>query len=182
MARSRKQNKDKLSTDQVTTKRWLRKIITQAIQLWAPALKLDSFVDQISFYIADGDDPMMDALAGAEILVDSTTRTAMIKIKNNVVAKFASEYAGEYSPTDIVEMTVIHELSHILTHPISKWAHSTIETMRNNKALENLFSEQEEIIVEHLARLFFAMKSNIEAGKFKGKIIYLTKDPDVKEG
>lgn len=161
----------------VTTKRWLRKIITQAIQRWAPILKLDSFVDEISFYITDANDPLMDGVAGAEILIDSSTRTATMKIKRNVVAKFTGEYAGNFIPADIVEMTVIHELAHILTHAISRWAYSTIETMRNNKALEKLLTEQEEIIVEHLARVFFAQKDNVQSNKFKGKIVYLINDP-----
>ena len=102
-----------------------------------------------------------------------------MKIKRTVAHKFAGEYHGEYSPTDIVEMAIIHELCHVITHPMSQWVHNTITSMRIYTALEKHFIEQEEISVEHLARILFGMKDFIEPSKkFAGKIVYLTKDPD----
>lgn len=161
----------------VVTKRWLRSILKQAISYWASILKLESIVDEITFYIAEDEDPLMDAEAGAEVLVASSTRTATIKFKRGLVRKFAGEYQGQFTPENIVEMTVLHELCHIITHPMSKWTHSTIEAMRNKGVLETHFTELEEAAVEHLTRVFFNMKETVPSAKFKGKIGYLIVDP-----
>jgi len=167
----------------VATKLWLRGVIKEALKFWAPILKLEAFVDEITFYITEDDDSKLNNEDGACVCISSSTRTATIKLKRTVVKKFAGEYhKTSLSPADIVEMTVIHELCHILTHPMSQWAHNTIEPMRNSKVLEKNFDEQEEISVEHMARMLFALRDHIKPQKkFKGKIVYLTKDPDEDE-
>ena len=187
MAQRRKRKKCKKVPDfddsQIMTKRWLRHIIREALKFWAPILKLSAYVDEIAFYITEANDSNLNSEDGACITISSSTRTATIKIKRTAVKKFAGEYRKtHYSPADVVEMTVIHELCHILTHPMSQWAHNTMESMRSGKVLEKNFEEQEEISVEHMTRALFALKDYIEPQKkFKGKIVYLTKDPDEDE-
>jgi hypothetical protein len=150
-----------------------------AVRWWAPILNLESFVDQISIYIAESNDKEMDKDDGAQCLIESSRRTADIRIKRNVVEIFKADYPhNKYSAEEIVEMTVIHELVHIFTHPMSEWAHSTIGSLRNVKVLESLFAKEEEVCVEHLTRVLFGLKEDIKVpGKYKGKIVYLTKDP-----
>lgn len=188
MAQKRKRKRKRktaagFSDPAITTKRWLKGIIKHSIQFWAPILKLNSFVDEIAFYITESNDSNMDADDGAEIIISSSTRTATMKIKRNVAKKFAGEYHNSpYTPADVVEMTIIHELCHILTHPMSQWVHNTIEPMRSGSLLAKNFTEQEEISVEHTARVLFALRDYIESyKKFKGKIVYLTKDPDTED-
>jgi len=175
--KSRRRLASDVNDPRVVTKRWLRSVLKQAITYWASVMKLESIVDEITFYITEDDDPGMDIDAGAEVLVASSTRTATIKFKRGVVRKFAGEYQGQFSPENVAEMTVLHELCHIITHPMSKWTHSTIESMRNKGALEKHFVELEEAAVEHLTRVFFSMKESIPSAKFKGKVGYLIKDP-----
>jgi len=163
---------------EINTKRWLRKVIQQTLQFWASIMNLEAFVDQIKFYIAEEGDPEMGAKDGAEILVDSSTRTATIKVKRSVVHLFQGEYAGPYTPSDIVELTIVHELSHILVAPIGQFAQNTVDGMKNRSSLEKLLSREEEMVVEHLARVWNSIKGQIKpTRKFKGKIIYLIKDP-----
>lgn len=187
MARSKRKKKRKGTTTHddpiVSTKRWLRSHIMDAVRWWAPLLNLGSFVDQISIYIAEINDKEMNKDDGAQVGVDSSRRTADIRIKRSCVELFAADYPhNKYSAEEIVEMTVLHELIHIFTHPMSEWAHSTISNMRNVKVLESLFGKEEEVCVEHLARVLFALKDSIkDPGKYKGKIIYLSKDPWVKK-
>jgi hypothetical protein len=141
-------------------------------------MNLEAFVDQIKFYITEDDDPEMAPNDGAEILVDSSTRTATMKVKRTVVQKFQGEYAGPHTPFDIVEMTIVHELSHILVAPVGQFAQNTVDGMKNKSSLEKLLSREEEMVVEHLARVWSSIKSQVKpTRKFKGKIIYLTKDP-----
>jgi len=166
----------------ITTKRWLRKVIQQTLQFWAPIMGLEVYVDQIRFYITEEEDPEMEPKDGAEILVDTSTRTATMKIKRSVVQKFQGEYAGPHTPRDIVESVIVHELSHILTAPMGQWAQSTIDSMKNKAVLESLLSKEEEVVVEHLARVWCSIKSQLTpTRKFKGKIIYLTEDPFKEE-
>jgi hypothetical protein len=99
-----------------------------------------------------------------------------------VVQKFQGEYAGPYTPQDVVELTIAHELSHILVASMGQCMQNTIETMRNKAALERHLSTSEEIVVEHLARVWNSIKGQLTpTRKFKGKIVYLTKDPFVEE-
>lgn len=186
MAQRRRRTKTKVTIDlndpEIKTKRWLKGVIRETLLFWAPTMSLDSFVNQIYFYITENSDEKMDRDDGAEIYVDSTTRTATIRIKKGVVHKFAGEYHGDFTARDIVEMTIIHELCHVLVHPMSKWTHSTIESMASRGALVKHFIDEEEVSVEHMARVFFSLKKILKKGrkgspKFKGKIIYLTKDP-----
>jgi len=179
MARRHKSNEAVTYGDpEINTKRWLRKVIQQTLQFWAPIMNLEAFVDQIKFYITEDDDPEMGINDGAEILVDSSVRTAIMKVKRSVVQKFQGEYAGPHTPADVVELTIVHELSHILVAPIGQWAQNTIEGMKNKASLERLLSKEEEVVVEHLARVWNSIKGQVKpARKFKGKIIYLTKDP-----
>lgn len=187
MARSKKKKKRRGTTTHddpvVTTKRWLRAHIMDAVRWWTPILNLSSFVDQISVYIAEVNDKEMGKEDGAQVCVESSRRTADIRIKRNCVELFAADYPpNKYSAEEIVEMTVLHELIHIFTHPMSEWAHSTIGNLRNVKVLESLFAKEEEVCVEHLARVLFGLRDYIkDPGKYKGKIVYLTKDPWVKE-
>jgi hypothetical protein len=163
---------------EITTKRWLRRVIQQALRFWAPIMNLEAYVDQIKFYIAEEDDSEMAPKDGAEILVDSSTRTATLKIKRSVVQKFQGEYAGPYTPQDVVESVIVHELSHILTAPISQWAQTTIDALHNKAVLEQHLTKEEEVIVEHLARIWSSIKTQVSSTrKFRGKIVYLTKDP-----
>lgn len=166
---------------EVSSKRWLRRVIQQSIHFWAPIMNLEAFVDQIKFFITEEDDPQMGPNDGAEILVDSSTRTATMKIKRSVVQKFQGEYVGPYTPKDVVELTIVHELSHILVAPMGQYTQDTIECMKNKAALERHFSVQEEKVVEHLARIWSSIKEQVRPTKrFKGKIVYLTKDPFVE--
>lgn len=180
MANKKKKEATVVDYDQklVTSKRWLRKHITEAIHFWATILHLDSFVGQISVFVAEATDKEMDKDDGAQILIDSSRRTADIRIKRNAVELFHGDYLdGEYEPEDVIEMTVIHELCHILTHPMSEWAHNTIDSLRNRGALSNLFTKEEEVSVEHLARILFSLRDYLEPErKFNGTIVYLTKD------
>lgn len=163
----------------VTSKRWLRKHIMEALNFWAAVLHLDSFVNQISILVVEANDKEMEKDNGAEISIDSSRRSADIRIKRNAVDLFHGDYLdGEYEPEDVIEMTVIHELCHILTHPMSEWAHNTIDSLRNRGALSNLFTKEEEVAVEHLTRVLFSLRDYLEPEKrFKGTIRYLTKDP-----
>lgn len=167
------------SDPKIQTKRWLRKVIMGAVQTWAPIFRLESLVDTISVFIGEPNDKGIGKNAGACITVDSTRRTADIRVKRNVVSEMQGEYCDtEYTPEDVVEMTIMHELLHIVMNPMSQWAYSTIEGMRNRSILENLFSQQEEVCVEHLTRVFQKIKQDIPVmGKFKGNIKYLSKDP-----
>jgi len=167
---------------EITTKRWLRKVIQQAINFWAPIMNLEAYVDQIKFYITEEGDPGMEPNDGAEVLVASSVRTATMKIKRSIVQKFQGEYAGPYTPLDIVENVIVHELSHILTAPMGQWVQTTIESMKNKSALERHFSKEEEVVVEHLARIWSSIKGQLTpTRKFKGKIVYLTQDPFTEE-
>jgi hypothetical protein len=167
---------------EITTKRWLRRVIQQVINFWAPIMNLEAYVDQIKFYITEESDLEMAPKDGAEILVDSSIRTATMKIKRSVVQKFQGEYAGPYTPMDVVELIIVHELSHILVSPMGQYTQSTIESMKNKIALEKLFSREEENVVEHLARIWNSIKGQLTpTRKFKGKIVYLTKDPFIEE-
>jgi hypothetical protein len=167
---------------EITTKRWLRKVIQQAINFWAPIMNLEAYVDQIKFYITEEGDPEMGPRDGAEVLVDSSTRTATMKVKRSVVQKFQGEYAGPYTPLDVVELTIAHELSHILISPMAQYVSNTIDTMKNRVALERHLSTSEEVVVEHLARIWNSIKGQLTpARRFKGKIVYLTQDPFTEE-
>ena len=185
MARRKKRRKGHITEANdpiVTTKRWLRKHMMQAARFWAPILRLDSFVDEISLFIAEKNDPDMDQEDGAFVCVDSSRRTADIKMRRSVIAFFKDDYHEECSPEEIVETTILHELIHIVTHPMSEWAHSTIGALDSSAVLEGLFSKEEEVCVEHLTRVLFGLKESLEdVGKFKGKIIYLAKDRKIKE-
>jgi len=167
----------------VSTKRWLRSVLIGAIEYWAPMLKLDAFVDQVTLFICEDDDEDIGEGHGACVSTDTTRRSTDLRVKRGVVSAMKGEYIdGEYTPEDVAEMTLIHELLHIITHPMSQWANTTIEDMRNQKILEKLFSQQEEMTVEHLTRVFFSLKGDVRAGKkFHGVIRYLTKDPAKKE-
>ncbi len=163
----------------VTSKKWLRKHITEAIHFWAAILNLDSFVSQISVFVSESSDKEMGRDDGAQISIESSRRTADMRIKRNAVELFHGDYLdGEYEPEDVIEMTVIHELCHILTHPMSEWVHNTIDALSNKGALYNLFTKEEEVAVEHLTRVLFSLKDFLETEKkFNGTIVYLTKDP-----
>lgn len=181
MAR-RKSNKTPASgfdDPQVSTKRWLRPILMQAIGYWVPVLRLEAFVDQITLYIADEDDPDIGENSGARIVIDSIRRSADVRVKRNVVAVMKGEYVDtHYTPEETAELTLLHELVHIITHPMSQWVDSTIKGMRNHKVLLDLFTQQEEIGVEHLTRAFYNLKSQIQPDKrFSGTIKYLANDP-----
>lgn len=167
---------------EITTKRWLRSVIQQALHFWAPIMNLEAYVDQIKFYITEEEDPEMGLKDGAEILMDTSTRTATMKVKRSVVQKFQGEYAGPYTPKDVVELTIVHELSHILVAPMGQWAQTIVDTMKNRTALERHLSKEEEVVVEHLARVWSSIKGQLQpTRKFKGKIVYLTKDPFEEE-
>jgi hypothetical protein len=185
MAR-RKQQKRVSSYDDpcVSTKRWLRSVLIQAIHYWTPVLKLDAFIDQVSLYICEDDDDDIGEGHGARVVIDTTRRSADIRMKRGVVSAMKGEYIdGVYAPEEVVEMTLMHELLHVITHPMSQWANTTIEDMRNKKILEKLFSQQEEVCVEHLTRVFFSLKSDVGTErKFHGVIRYLSKDPTINEG
>jgi len=163
----------------VSTKRWLRSVLIGAVEYWTPVLKLDAFVDQITLFICEDDDEDIGEGHGACVTADTTRRSADIRVKRGVVAAMKGEYIdGTYTPEEVAEMTLIHELLHVITHPMSQWANTTIEDMRNKKILEKLFSQQEEVCVEHLTRVFFSLKGDVRAAKkFHGVIRYLVKDP-----
>lgn len=170
-------------SDNVTcTKRWLRGVVVRATRFWAPLLQLDARVDSITLFIAPVDDPVIGDNGGACVIMDKTRRSAHIRIKQNVVYLMQNEYPNVTDPAEVVEMTVLHELNHIITNLISDWVFSTIQSMSSKKVLDSLFEQEEEQVVEHLTRAwFFAFKDNKEnsSKKFKGKIIYLSKDLDV---
>ena len=185
MARSRKKKKKGHATTHddpvVKTKRWLKAQVMDAIRWWAPVLRLSSFVDVISVYITKPDDKDMSDDEVAQVSIESSRRTADIRIKQDCVASFASDYVNEgYSAEEIVEMTILHELIHIFTNPMSEWAHSSMTG--NVDVMTALFAKEEEVCVEHLTRVLFGLKDNIkDPGTFKGKIVYLAKDPWLKE-
>jgi len=161
-----------------TTKRWLRAVIMEAIHFWAPILKLESFVDQIDVFIAESDDKLIGEDSGASVVVDSTRRSASLRIKRSIVKDMWGEYIDRnYTPSEVVEATIIHELCHIIIHPMSQWAISVAENMKNNVILGNLFSREEEISVEHLTRVFHSLKEYISPDKkFRGTIKYISKE------
>lgn len=184
MARSRRKKKGRGTTHDdpvVKTKKWLRSQTMDAVRWWAPMLRLGAFVDTISVYITKPDDKEMSEDEVAQVTIESSRRTADIRIKQNCVASFASDYANEdYSAEEIVEMTIIHELCHVFTNPMSEWAHSSMTG--NVDVLTALFAKEEEVCVEHLTRVLFGLKDYIkDPGTFKGKIVYLAKDPWLKE-
>jgi CII-binding regulator of phage lambda lysogenization HflD len=65
---------------------------------------------------------------------------------------------------------------------MGQWVQTTIESMKNKSALERHFSKEEEVVVEHLARIWSSIKGQLTpTRKFKGKIVYLTQDPFTEE-
>jgi len=166
------------------TKRWLRAVVMRSVRFWAPVLRLDALVDCITIFITERDDKEIGKNGGACVTIDHTRRSADVRIKRNVVALMANEYPGIKMPEEVVEMTVLHEFNHIIVNPIADWATNTIETLSNKKILGSLFEHEEERTVEHLTRVFFHLhrhKRRDSKKKFKGRIVYMTKDPTEDE-
>ena len=163
----------------------MKPLIQQSLNFWASILSLDSFVDTITFRIIDApkkSDPEEEHLYSACVVMDTTTRTAEIVLKNNIVEVYKDEYTFVKEPEDVVDMAILHECIHIVAHPMSSWASTTIDNIEGKEVLAKLFEQEEEQTVEHLTRVFYSFRDCFGPYRFKGKVVYVpSKRKNIKD-